>query len=142
MTGVNTGGAALPGLNVLLVEDDADIRGLLRFCLDDGERCGAVTEVGSPQDAVRAAAAGSFQLMLVDFMLAGGTAADCLPRLRRLQPRSWIVIYTANCAAAEAFGVINAGADLLVEKMSLGIDSLVALALTREDPGPQPLRSG
>jgi len=97
MTAVDTrGDAARAGLNVLLVEDDGDIRRLLRFCLTDG------------------------------------TAADCFPRLRRLQPSAWIVVYAANRAAAGAAGVINAGADLLVEKMSVGIDNLVTLALSRE----------
>jgi DNA-binding NarL/FixJ family response regulator len=125
-------------LNVLLVEDDDDIRTLLRFCLDDDERCASVVEATSPQNAVHAAAAASFDVMLVDFMLTGGTAADCLPRLRRLQPRAWIVVYTANRAAAEAADVINAGADLLVEKMSVAVDDLVTVALSHEGPGPQP----
>lgn len=120
---------------VLLVEDDGDIRTLLRFCLEDDERCSGVVEATSPQSAVHAAAAGSFDVMLIDFMLTGGTAADCLPRLRRLQPRAWIVVYTANRAAAEAADVINAGADILVEKMSVGIDELVAVALSHEGGG-------
>jgi len=120
---------------VLLVEDDGDIRTLLRFCLEDDERCSGVVEATSPQSAVHAAAAGSFDVMLIDFMLTGGTAADCLPRLRRLQPRAWIVVYTANRAAAEAADVINAGADILVEKMSVGIDELVAATLSHEGGG-------
>ena len=74
MTGADAVGQSGQGLDVLLVEDEPDISGLMRFCLEDDYR---------------------------DFMLGEGTAADWLPRLRRLQPAAWIVVYTANRAAAE-----------------------------------------
>lgn len=119
------------GLNVLLVEDDLDIRGLMRFCLEDDSRCAAVTEVGTAEQAVHTASTGPFEVILLDFMLRNGTAADCLPRLRRLQPAAWIVVYTANRAAAESADVVGLGADLLVEKVSMTVDDIVAAALGR-----------
>jgi hypothetical protein len=49
--------------------------------------------------------------------------------IRSLQPTAWIVACTANRAAAETAGVLDAGADLVVEKMAVGIQDLVILAL-------------
>jgi len=51
---------------------------------------------------VHVAATRAVDVILLDFRLGDGTAADCLPRLRRLQPAAWIVVYTANRAAAES----------------------------------------
>jgi hypothetical protein len=71
---------------------------------------------------------------LLEYILTDGTAAACLPTLRRLQPRSWIVVYTANCDAARRAGVTAKGADLLIEKVSVMINELLALALSRGVP--------
>ena len=123
----------MTALNVLLVEDDPDIRALLRFCLEDDARCAKVVEATSPQEAVQAAAAEPFEVMLLDYMLTGGTASDCLPRLRTLHPNAWIVVYTANRAAAAADDVVRQGANRLIEKVGVTVDELVATALGRSD---------
>src|SRR4051812_9831312 len=110
---------------VLLVEDDDDIRFLLRFWLEDDERCGQVSESATCAEAVQMATAQPVDAIVVDFMLSGGTIADCLPALRAAQPAARIVVYTANLQVAREARVLDLGADLLVEKLSVVVEDVV-----------------
>jgi DNA-binding response OmpR family regulator len=114
---------------VLLVEDNDDIRFLLRFWLDEDERCGQVFEAATCADAVRLASTQAVDAMVVDFMLTGGTIDECLPALRAARPNARIVVYTANLQVARQAGVLAMGADVLVEKMSVVVEDVVDLVL-------------
>lgn len=119
---------------VLLVEDDDDIRFLLRFWLEDDSRCDAVAEATSPVEAIDIARRQGVDTILLDYMLTGGTALDCVRQLRSLQPGARIIVYTANRAVAEASGVRELGADFVVEKMSVVVESVVNLVLDDQQP--------
>ena len=114
---------------VLLVEDNDDIRFLLRFWLDEDERCGQVWEAATCADAVHVASSQEVDAMVVDFMLEGGTIAECLPALRAARPDARIVVYTANMQVAREAGALALGADLLVEKMTVVVEDVVDLVL-------------
>lgn len=118
---------------VLLVEDNDDIRFLLRFWLEDDERCAEVSEASTPAEAIELARQEALDVIVLDFMLTGGTAVDCLAELRAAQPRTRIIVYTANKAVAEAAGVEELGADLLVEKMDVVVEDVVDLVLGNQD---------
>ena len=124
------------GLRILLVEDNDDIRSLLRFWLEDDERCAQVAEATSPTEAISLARDGELDAVVLDYMLTGGTAADCLPDLRILLPNARIIVYTANRAAAIAAGVRDLGADLVVDK-NVVVEDVVGLVLT---PAGRPFR--
>lgn len=128
--------AATPSLTlvrrdqVLLVEDNDDIRFLLRFWLDEDKRCGQVLEAATCADAVDLASTHEVDAMVVDFMLAGGTIDQCLPALRAAQPDARIVVYTANLQVAREAGVLALGADVLVEKVTVVVEDVVDLVLS------------
>ena len=122
---------ASSGLGVLLVEDDDDIRFLLRFWLDDDARCAQVWETDGCAGAVTAVSDQPVDAILIDFMLNGGTADVCLPQLRSACPDARIVVYTANVRVARQAGVLDLGADMLVEKMAVVVEDVVDLVLAR-----------
>ena len=94
-------------MRVLVVEDDDDdIRFLLRSWLEDESRCGQVAEATSPGEAVDLARAQQFDAVVLDYMLSGGSALDCVSELRLVLPQARIIVYTANRAVGpttEAF---------------------------------------
>jgi DNA-binding response OmpR family regulator len=121
--------AAVGRPTVLVVEDEEDIAFLLRFWLEDDERCGTVHHAMTCEGAVALARRERPDTVLLDFMLIGGTAADCLPDLRATLPDSRIIVYTANVQAAHQAHVLALGANLVVEKMSVVVDDVVNLVL-------------
>ena len=129
LTAAAAASTSLPGQRVLLVEDNDDIRFLLRFWLDEDDRCGHVSEAATCADAIRLAAGQPIDAMVVDFMLAGATIADCLPALRAAHPDARIIVYTANLQVAREARVLEQGADMLVEKMSVVVQDVVDLVL-------------
>ena len=114
---------------VLLVEDNDDIRFLLRFWLDEDERCGRVFEAVTCADALQLVSDQAVDAMVVDIMLEGSTIAECLPALRAARPDARIVVYTANLQVARQAGVLALGADASVEKMSVVVEDVVDLVL-------------
>ena len=114
---------------VLLVEDNDDIRFLLRFWLEDDERCREVVEATSPAGAIEIARERDIDVIVLDYMLTGGTAADCLPQLRASRPNAWIIVYTANRLVAETSGVRSLGADVVVEKVTVVVEDVIELVL-------------
>jgi two-component system nitrate/nitrite response regulator NarL len=114
---------------VLVVEDEEDIAYLLRFWLEGDARCAGIHQASTPQTAVSAARRARPDTILLDFMLVGGTAADCLPELRAVLPGARIIVYTANLQAAHQAGVLALGATCVVEKMSVVVEDVVDLAL-------------
>ena len=113
---------------VLLVEDEPDIRYLLRFWLELDPRCATVHEADSPDGAVAIARRVRPDVVLLDFRLTGGTALDCLPALREALPTARIIVYTANLQTALEAGV-DVFADRVVEKVDVVVEDVVKLAL-------------
>ena len=126
---MNEVGASEAGRRVLVVEDNEDIRLLLNLWLVDDPRCVSVTEAGSVADALAAARTGDYDAVVVDFMLGDGTAADCLPELRKAWQDARIVVYTASLRVARDARVLELGADALVEKVSVVVEDVVELVL-------------
>ena len=114
---------------VLVVDDEPDLRKLIRWLLELDERCGCIAEADSGASAVREAERVAPTAVILDFMLGDETAADVLPSLRAACPSARILVYTAAPERAEAAGVIDRGADEVVAKASGNIDDLIDLAL-------------
>jgi two-component system response regulator QseB len=117
------------GRRVLVVEDNDDIRLLLNLWLADDPRCACVKEATGVAEAVAATGSATYDAVVLDFMLGDGTAADCLPQLRRAWPDARIVVYTASLRVAREAGVLDLGADLVVEKLSVVVEDVVDLVL-------------
>jgi DNA-binding NarL/FixJ family response regulator len=114
---------------VLVVDDEPDLRMLLRWLLEIDERCSSIAEADDGQSAVREAERITPNAVILDFMLGDQTAADVLPSLRAACPSARIVVYTAAPERAEAADVIGAGADIVAAKAGANIDDVIDLAL-------------
>lgn len=92
-------------LNILIVEDDADTRDNLRDILElDGHR---IDEAATAAEALDREDWSAYATILLDRKLPDGTAADLLPRLRRLAPTSAVIVVTGH---ADVDGAIEASA--------------------------------
>ena len=114
---------------VLVVDDEPDLRRLLRWLLEVDERCSSIAEAEDGESALREAERIAPNAVILDFMLGDETASDVLPSLRAACPSARIVVYTAAPERAEAAGVIGAGADAVAAKAGVNIDDIIDMAL-------------
>src|SRR5439155_1478276 len=85
--GVEAGATLVPvPKRVLVVDDEPDLRTLLRFMLELDARCGSIAEAGDAETAVREAERVAPNAVILDFMLGDATAAEMLPDLRAACP--------------------------------------------------------
>ena len=122
---------------VLVVDDEPDIREMLTMWLRDDPRCSSVLQAGDLDSAVEIAERDAPDALLLDFYLGNRVSAEGLPRIRAACPAALIIIYTASPEAARAAGVLEDGADLLVEKGRTHVDEVVELLLTAGARGSQ-----
>jgi len=95
-------------LNILIVDDEANIRKTLMICLETlGHRS---TAVGSVRDAVAEAARQVFDLAFVDLRLGVEDGMDLIPSLLQAQPALSIVVITAYASIATAVEAMRRGA--------------------------------
>jgi DNA-binding NarL/FixJ family response regulator len=115
---------------VLVVDDEPDLRRLLRWLLEIDERCSGIAEADDGASAVSEAKRIAPNAVILDFMLGDATADEVLPELRAACPSARIVVYTAAPERAEAAGVIDRGADVVAAKAGGNVDDVVDMALT------------
>jgi len=101
-------------LNILVVDDEANIRKLLSVSLEvKGHR---VTAVSNFQDAVAEAARRSFDLAFVDLRLGTADGLDLIPLLLASTPWLKIVVISAYSSIASAVEAIRRGATDYIPK--------------------------
>jgi NtrC-family two-component system response regulator AlgB len=101
-------------LNILVVDDEANIRKTLSYCLAaEGHR---VISVSNPADAVEEAKRLSFDLAFVDLKLGEENGMDLIPVL--LSDSSWtkIVVITAHASIESAVKAMRRGATDYIAK--------------------------
>lgn len=95
-------------LQVLIVDDETNIRRTLAYCLTaDGNN---VTAVSNPTDAIAEARQRSFDLAFIDIRLGDQNGMDLVPVLLSESPWLKIVIITAYASIESAVDAIKAGA--------------------------------
>lgn len=120
----------MTGRRVLVVDDEPDIRDLLVMMLEDDRRCLSVRTTGELDDVVPAAIEQAPHTIVLDLMFGSRTSAEVVPALRAAMPDSHIIVFTASRRAALDAGVLDQGADLVVQKVSVSFDDLIDLALS------------
>ena len=96
-------------LNVLVVDDEINIRKTLAMCLEaDGH---SVVAVSNAQDALDEAARGRFDLAFVDLRLGQDVGLDLIPRFLTQSPWMRIVIITAHGSIDSAVDAIKRGGE-------------------------------
>lgn len=101
-------------LNILVVDDEVNIRKTLSYCLAaEGH---TVIAVSNPADAVQEARMRSFDMAFVDLKLGSEDGMDLLPLLRADSPWIKIAIITAHASIESAVEAIRRGAADYLEK--------------------------
>jgi two-component system response regulator PilR (NtrC family) len=108
------GKGELDGLEILVVEDDTDSRGFLARLLQD---CGArVTTAADGAEAIQAASAGVYDLILTDLRMPEMDGLELLRAVRRLALSAHVVLITAYGDCASFTNAMDLGADAFVRK--------------------------
>jgi NtrC-family two-component system response regulator AlgB len=101
-------------LSVLIVDDEANIRKVLSYCLTaEGHD---VTAVSNPADAVEEAGRRSFDMAFVDLKLGQEDGMDLIPVLLSDSPWTKIVVITAYASIESAVEAIRRGANDYIAK--------------------------
>lgn len=99
---------------VLVVDDDPDLRFLLRVALDRRGESVVIAEASNGREAIDAARAHQPDVIILDEMMPVMTGMEALPELRSAAPNSRIVVYSA--AASTEVGRRFADADGFLAK--------------------------
>ncbi len=103
-----------PPLNILVVDDELNIRKTLTVCLEtEGHK---VTAVSNFQDALAEASRRSFELGFVDLRLGTDDGLDLIPALLAASPWLKIIVITAYASVDTAVEAIRRGATDYIPK--------------------------
>jgi CheY-like chemotaxis protein len=111
-------------LRVLLVDDTADVRLLVRMLLTERDGIQVVAEATNGFEAIELAAALHPDLIVLDIAMPELDGLAALPRLHEASPESRIVMLSAFPRAAQEAQALAAGAAAYVEK-TVATDELV-----------------
>ncbi len=98
----------MSSLNILIVDDEVNIRKTLSYCLAAEEH--SVIAVSNPADAAYEARMRSFDMAFVDLKLGDEDGMDLIPVLLAASPWTKIVIITAHASIESAVEAIRRGA--------------------------------
>jgi DNA-binding NtrC family response regulator len=116
---------------ILVVDDDADFRSYLVQILNDA---GYESDVASScGEALTKSAATQYDLILLDMMMPRGNGTDCLPELKRNNPRTGVIMITAFSSIRNAVDLVRKGASDYLAKPFKIDELLVAVKRTLEE---------
>jgi DNA-binding response OmpR family regulator len=126
-------------VRILLVEDDARMRALLRRGLVEH---GHVVELAATgPEAVETTESSRFDVIVLDLMLPGFDGLEVVRRLRAAANRTPVLMLTARDAAADVVSSLDAGADdYLAKPFSFAVLLARLRALGRRGPAVQASR--
>jgi len=101
---------------VVLVDDHADVRELLRLRIDATEDLTVVGTAGTAATGVEVARDLQPDVVLLDVGLPDLAGLQVIPRIREAAPRTRIVVLSGYAASERGDAALRAGADGYVEK--------------------------
>ncbi len=105
---IETTPASSIGMNILVVDDEQNIRRTLTICLESsGHR---VVAVSNPADALAEAARRSFDIAYIDLRLGAQRGTELIPQLRGQSPWMKIAVITAFASVDSAVECMKLGA--------------------------------
>jgi signal transduction histidine kinase/ActR/RegA family two-component response regulator len=127
-------------LRVVIIDDTADLRDLLRLALGRGGMC-VVGEAGDGLAGIEAVRAGNPDVVLLDLSMPVMDGLEALPEIRALAPAARIIVLSGFGATQMTERAIEAGADGYLQKgVSLGriLDYIRDMIDSRPiDPAPR-----
>lgn len=108
--------------SVLIVEDEPDLRRLIRRHLERAGQFAIVGEAGDGIEAIELATELQPQILLLDLMMPRLDGREALPTLVQRAPRTMVVVLSALQAGDEEAPAVAAGAFAYLEKTVLGSD--------------------
>jgi NtrC-family two-component system response regulator AlgB len=114
---MNHTSSTYPSLNVLIVDDDANIRKTMSYCLAaEGH---TVVAVSNPADAIGEVRRKAFDLAFVDLRLGDEDGMELLPRLTTESPWTKIIVITGHASIESVVEAMQRGAtDYIVKPFS------------------------
>lgn len=97
-----------PSLNVLIVDDEANIRKTLSYCLENEGHL--VVTAGSKEEAVKESRKQSFDIAFLDLRLGDKNGMDLIPLFLSDSPWMKIIVITAYASVETAVEAIKRGA--------------------------------
>ena len=119
-------------VRVVVVDDAAEIRTLLRALLDQDDRFEVVGEGADGIEAVELAASLAPDLLILDRHMPRLGGLETLPEIARFAPRTNVILFTATASSGTYHAAISAGALDVLEK-SVEVDFVDRLAETLVD---------
>jgi PAS domain S-box-containing protein len=96
-------------MEVLVIDDEPDIREVVRFVLTDAGM--GVVEAANGRDAIRCATLRPVDLVILDVNLPDMSGLDVLAELRRLDAAVHVILLTAAASEADRMRGFDTGAD-------------------------------
>jgi len=114
---------------VLVIDDEEVILDLLVLWFADDPRCHSVVTASTADAAIGMLADETPDAIICDFQLGHVTSDAYLPGLRAAAPNACIVVYTCDPALAQLSGVLDRGADVVLDKVRVSLADVVEVAM-------------
>jgi DNA-binding NarL/FixJ family response regulator len=103
-------------IRVVVCDDVAELRALVRLALDDASGIEVVGELDNGQDAIRLIPDLQPDVVLVDLSMPGLDGLEAIPLIAQRAPRTGIVVFSGFAADRMREPALTRGADRYVEK--------------------------
>jgi len=114
VAGATTPRAALPGRNILVVDDELDIRETLDLLLSQAQY--QVTTADSGPAAVAAARKSHFDLLITDLRMPGMSGAETITVVKQVAPAIRVIVATGFPSEDSAADCRRRGANAFLQK--------------------------
>jgi len=105
-------------MHILITDDHAVVRRGLREILADSLEGAAFSEAGNADEALRALARQSTQILVLDINMPGRSGLDLLKDVKRMYPRLPVIVLSVQSEDQYAMRCLRAGASAYINKDS------------------------
>ncbi|MEP7212736.1 MAG: response regulator [Acidobacteriota bacterium] len=105
-----------PDYRILYVDDDADSLEVMQLWLTHDDERYSVTAVSCAKEALTAIDKETFDLFILDFRMPDLDGADLCFKIKKVFPRTPVLIYSANARETDRSIGFQAGADEFLTK--------------------------
>jgi len=114
-----------PAIDVVVCDDVAEMRKLLRFALETDPRMRVVGEADNGRDGARVIAELQPDVVLLDLSMPEMDGLETIPEIVSAAPETGIIIFSGFAAERMEEPALESGADLYIEKGS-PLDDVIA----------------